>query len=159
MIIPEFLQYGYIFGSTRYWAWIGTIYLIIMTWQDHRKARMVVDDRLNYFMMGSTFSLLSHVNRPLWYFLSLFVIVLVLSYFINKYKILGDGDAHAIGWIFYGCGILGINYFMSFAVIFVLCTLVYYVAKLGVFRYKKPTPFFIVILLSFLVNGVFMGLY
>jgi len=159
MMLPEFLQYGYIFGSFKYWAWLGTIYLIILTWQDHRKAKMLVDDRLNFFVMGTTFSLLSHVFRPLWYVVVLFFLVLFLCYYLNRFRILGKGDAHSLVWIFYGCGILGVEHFLGFAVIFSIIAGLYYFIKLVVFRYKLPTPFYIVILLSFFLNGLLGGLY
>lgn len=158
-MVSEFLEYGYIFGSTRYWFWTGLIYLLILTWQDHRHAKMRVDQRLNFFVLGTTFSLLSHIRRPLWYILVSFAIILLLTYVINKYKLLGNGDAGAILWIFWGCVIQGAGVLVSFACIFVVITAAYHVIKLGVFRYKGATPFFGVILMSFVLNGLLMGLY
>lgn len=153
----DFLN-GFLFGSTAYWAWIGTIYLIILTYQDYKR-KMLVDDRLNYFVMGSTFALLSHVRRPIWYVLALVVFVLICGYGLTKLKALGSADIKTLGWIVYGFAIVSLYQIVTFMVLFAACTAVYAVAKFWVFRYKEPTPFYPVILIPFFINCLIWARY
>ncbi len=155
----------FLFGSTNYWFWIGTVYLVFLTYQDYKRnketgeVRMLVDDRLNFFMFGSTFALLSHVKRPLWYMVSLIVLVLVLGYFLNRFKLVGRADINTIGWIFYGLSIINISYLVTYMSIFVLLSALYTFLKFVVFKYNKPTPFYAVILISFFTNSALLNLY
>lgn len=155
----EWLSFNPVFGGTSYWAWIATLYLIILTWQDHKR-NMRVDDRLNYLMMGVTFSLLSHISRPLWYVLVLFLIVVMLNKVIIKFG-LGNGDAKTLAWIFYGLGIFGTFAFLWYGLIFIVLTLVYHVVKKYVYKIdlSTPTPYYWVLLLCFVFTGLLMGLY
>lgn len=152
------LFYNWLWGSTAYWAWIGTLYLIILTYQDYKR-KMLVDDRLNYFMMGITFSLLSHVRRPIWYVLALIVVVLVCGYGLTKLKALGSADIKTIGWVLYGLMIIGLYQTVTYLVLFGGCVGVYAVAKFWIFRYKEATPFYPVILIPFFINCLLWSLY
>jgi hypothetical protein len=156
---------NFFFGSVSYWFWIGTLYLIFLTWQDYKRHPVtglpmrLVDDRLNYFMMGSTFALLSHVRRPVWFTLGLVVIVVVMGYFLHRFKTVGDADIKTIGWIFYGTAIINLYQFVTFILIFLVSTAIYAGLKFGVFKYRKPTPFYGVILISFLTTALLWGSY
>jgi len=55
------MVFGSVFG---YWAFFGCVYLLWLTVQDFRN-NMRVDDRRNWFMMGLSVSLLSHVDVDL----------------------------------------------------------------------------------------------
>lgn len=141
------------------------MYLVFLTWQDYRRdpvtglARGLVDDRLNFFMMGSTFSLLSHVRRPLWFTLFLVVLVLVMGFVFVRFRFVGSADVKSLGWIFYGLAILDLYMLLSFVCLFVCCSLLYSFLKFFVFKYRKPTPFFGVIFVCFVVNSLFWGSY
>lgn len=151
---------NFLFGSTVYWFWIGTMYLIFLTWQDYRRDKLtglplgLVDDRLNYFMMGSTFALLSHVMRPLWFMLAVMFVVVVLGIVLTRFKLVGRADVKTIGWIFYGLCILSLYQFVTFVGVFVVSSTIYSVLKFYVFRYNKPTPFYGVILISFVTTNL-----
>ena len=159
-------------GSTEiaYWAWFGTISLLILTYQDFKPKKkgaapgMMIDDRKNIFMMGVTLSLISHIFRPFWYILILFGIVILLSVFLNKFKAVGSGDVNALAWIFYGLGLINPYKLGWFVVMFIVLTLLfhgikYIICKFGELDHKKPVPFFSVILINFVFNMWFMGLY
>lgn len=133
------LDTNFFFGKLSFWAIGGCIYLLILSWQDV-KNKMVVDQRLNYLMMGVTFALISHINRPLWYLLVALFISLILQWFINKYQLLGNGDALAISWIFYGFGIIGPDALILFLVGLTFVKLLYLIV-MRLFSISKA-PFF-----------------
>ena len=141
-----------------YFFWIGTIYLLILTWQDYKK-KMLVDDRLNYFMMGVTFSLLSHVQRSFWYIILILILFYALAYYLKKYKLIGEADVNTLLWIFYGLSILAPYYAFWFAGIFITLTLIYFGAKRWIFKNKEYTPFYGVILISFVALATIFKLF
>lgn len=157
--------YGLFFGSTNYWFFLGTVYLIILTWQDYKinpetgKRGMMVDGRLNYFMMGSTFSLLSHVRRPVWYVLVLVVMVVILGFLLKRFKLIGSADMKSIGWIWYGLAIINVAWLGAFCVVFMLVAGLYAFLKFVVFRRRESTPFYAVLLVCFLVVSLFVNGY
>ena len=141
-----------------YWTWIGTLYLIYLTYQDHKHNKNV-DDRKNYFMMGITFSLISHIPRPIWYLLLLLVITITVMYFMKKIKVLGEADINTTTWIYYGFDLINPSSLVTYFLIFSIVSIAYYVIKINVFKYTKPTPFYIVILICYFLSNFLMELY
>ena len=141
-----------------YWAWFGTIGLIIMTFWDYRN-NMNVDDRKNYFMMGISISLLTHLERSLWFILLLLVLVIVLNISFRKLNVLGEADISCLTWIIYGFGIINPFVLLWFCIFFLSLTVVYHFFKIVVFKYKPPTPFFYVLLLSFVLINFLYRIY
>lgn len=146
-----------------YWAWLGTLYLVVLTWQDFRN-NMNVDDRKNYFMMGASFALLSHVQRNIWYILILILFTVLINIYAKKYNILGHADISTLTWVFYGFGIINPFFLLFFILYFGGITLLYLILKRVALKllkrpYETPTPFYIVILISFLSFGIIVGLY
>lgn len=142
--------------TTSYWFIVGAIYLGILTYQDYKR-KMIVDGRYNYFMMGLTFSLLSHFRRGLLYILALLVLTILLGIVIKKLKILGQADINAITWIYYGMGIINPFNLVVFFAVFSFCILIYFVTKIMICRLrnidvKEPVAFFPVILVSYIVS-------
>lgn len=88
-----------------YWVVVGTIKLAILTYQDLFN-KMIVDDRYNYFMMGSSMALIMVYDVRWWYFLNLLVIGLIFSFLFIKYGKIGSGDIKTLLWIFIGFGII-----------------------------------------------------
>lgn len=129
-----------------------------MTYKDY-KNKGWIDERYNFFMSGIAISLVSHVKRNIIYMLTLILVIIILFTVFKKKKILGEGDIQAISWILMGLGILGVPYFIIFSTIFITCTLIYILMKKYIFRYKLPTPFFGVLLISFVTNAILMKLY
>lgn len=153
--LNQFLTY---FLSISYWAWFGTLYLIILTYQDFKHNKQV-DERKNFFMMGITMSLISHIPQKLWYILVLLVIVITLNYFITKLKVMGEGDAQALIWIFYGLGIINIGYLITFILCFGLAAAAYMAAKIWILKSKDKSAFFGVILILYVAFMFIFGLY
>ncbi len=141
-----------------YWAWLGTMYLLILTYRDI-KNKNKVDTRYNYVMMGVSLSLTSHVNFVLWRIFFLFGVIILMGYLLNKYKAVGLADIQSLGWIFLGYGMLNVTFLLWFVIIFIVLTLFYLLVKVKVFRYKAPAPFFPVIFTSFMFNCWLFGLY
>jgi Na+/H+ antiporter NhaC len=144
--------------SVAYWFWIGTIYLGILTYKDY-KNNMNVDDRHNHFMLGISVSLISHIHHVIWYLLALSGLSMAIFYFINKTKALGEADAKTVSWIFLGFGIMNISYLIWWAGLFAIITFMYWFLKKNVFRIKQPTPFYIVLLFSFVLTSLLFGGY
>jgi len=152
------------FDGVGFWAFIGTFYLVFMTWQDMKKNKdhsknMMIDDRKNFFMMGVTLSLISHIDRSIWYILLLVLLVIILGMFLKKINSIGEADINALIWIMYGLSIINVFVLLYFFMIFGFLGLIYALSKKYIFKKKYPTPFFWVISLSFILNAVLFGLY
>jgi hypothetical protein len=125
---------------------------------------MLVDDRKNYFMLGLTVSLLSHVNISFWYLLFLLVFIQILTRTLENRKVFASGDISALQWILYGYGILNITHLIWFLIFFTFVTLIYFGLK-RIFEIVSKTkkninlPFFGVILISFILNNIIFRLY
>lgn len=141
-----------------YWFWIGTLYLIILTYQDYKDNR-IVDDRRNYFMMGLSISLMSHVYTRLIYKVILTLVVVGLQYALKKIKELGHADIHSITWIFIGFGLLSAYHLLFFVVVFSILALVFVFFKNHVFKMPYPVQFYGVILLSYVFTSIVLGMY
>jgi hypothetical protein len=154
----EFLNpYDYIRGPA-FWSWMGTLYLIFLTYKDYKNKR-IIDDRHNYLMLGASIALLSHISRNLLYMLLIMVVIIGLRWYLNKFKVIGEADINALSWIFLGFGIINIFKLAWFGIFFIIITAFYTGLKFYVFKYKEDTPFFQVILISFWFNCLIFGLY
>ena len=151
------------YESISYWPWMGTIYLIILTVKDF-KNNMNIDDRHNFLMMGATFVLFSHISRPFWFIILLVIMCLILNKFMNKYQLVGGADVSTLTWAFYGYGIINPSYLGFFILVFGLISITYMLLKkyalnkLGLPK-NTPTPFYHVILSSFISVNFLIGLY
>jgi len=144
--------------GTSYFPFLGTIYLIILTWKDHTN-NMRIDSRQNFFMMGIALSLYSHFNHGLIYALSLVAIVMILYKFMTKYKLIGTADIQSISWIFLGFGIISYYILFWWVLLFSVMTLIYFCLKKFIFKIQTPTPFYSVLLISFIIISLAFGLY
>ena len=146
-----------------YWAFIGTIVLIILMWQDH-KNNMTIDDKRNIFMVGLTVSIVSH-NRPsIWYFLILIMLIHFLLKTLEKRNVFASGDTSALRWIMLGFGLIDIYKLIAFMLFFTISTLLFFGLKKLIektFKLNKNIhlPFFGVILITFWLNCFIYGLY
>ena len=140
-----------------YWFYLGTIYLAWLTWQDHRN-NMLIDDRKNYFMLGVTISLLSHLNNSLIYNIAALVIAQVLFYLYKRIKPLGEGDISAIRWCFLGFALIGAQAIVVYALVVSVLTGLYFGIKM-VLGHSEYTPFFITLLGSFIVTAIVIKIY
>jgi hypothetical protein len=119
---------------------------------------MLVDDRKNYFMMGLSISLLSHLPQKWWFLLSMMAIIFLMSTLLKKYNVLGEGDINTLTWIMIGYGIISVYILFWFFIIFTVTSIIYFIIKKA-FKYTSPTPFYLVILLSFILNAALYQLY
>lgn len=146
----------FITGST-YFAWIGTFYLIYLSYQDI-KNNMEIDDRKNYFMLGIAISLFSHFHHTIWYILAIILVTTLLDLFLNKFKVLGKGDLNCVRWVFLGFAIINIFYMAWFLVIMTILT-IFIISLKKALKIEKPTPYFPVILSAFFINCFILGIY
>lgn len=145
-------------NNINFWYFIGTLYLLLLTYKDI-KNKMLVDDRHNYMMNGLTLSLVFILKRKILYILLVLIIIILVGYIWKRFKALGDADIHSLGWIFYGYSVINLQYLITFSIIFIIILILYNILKLFILKTKKPTPFYIVILLSFAINNIILGLY
>jgi len=145
-------------GNIYYWAWFGTIYLIWLTVQDFRN-KMTVDDRKNYFMLGITISLLTHITRGFFYLIACFVITFILIIILKKFKALGEADINSLSWIFLGFAFINPYKLAWFAMFFIVITAIYMALKLYLFKVRDYTPFYYVILISYVLNSLLFAIY
>lgn len=143
-----------------FWAFTGTFYLIILTFQDYR-LKMHVDDRFNFFMYGATAMLLSHVlgHYSIWYLLLIMGIGLGLRFYVNKFKLMGEADANTFAWIFTGYGFMGFQLLVTALVFFLGVLILTAILKFAVFRNKSKQPFYAIILIYFVLTNIFLGAY
>jgi hypothetical protein len=130
------------------WCWIGVVYLCILTFQDYTK-KMFVDDRYNFFMDGVTFMVIALSGLKIWYLLGVIVSLIVLDFFLIRFKVFGFADIHSLSWIFVGFAIIGFQYLLWFFVAFIPLLTLFVVFKTYVFKYNKPVPMYFIILISF----------
>jgi hypothetical protein len=120
---------------------------------------MMVDDRHNYFMSGITIAILIISKKTLWYLIFIIILIMVIGYSYRKFKAFGEADINAIQWIFLGMASFNFFYLLVFIVTLAILGLIYTFLKCNVFKYEGKTPYFGVILLSFIVVAAFFGLY
>lgn len=142
----------------QFWAFIGTFYLILLTFQDY-KNKGWVDDRRNWFMMGATIMIISHIGRNFWIFLAVIALSIGLNIYFKKKKVLGDADINSLSWMIIGFGLINVWNLIFFLMIFIVLTTIYNMLKIWVFKYRGSTPFYFVMLLSFAITCFSVGLY
>lgn len=149
-------------GGVSYWAWLGTLALIFLTFQDFKNG-MLVDDRRNYFMMGATVALLSHNHHNLWYVINAIGLGIGINILINKLNLLGGSDANTLTWLWIGYAFIDYRNLIIFFTVFVGFYAFYMLVKIIIMRINKVkkwnTPFYIVILASFIITNIIMKLY
>lgn len=145
-------------GSFSLWASFGIFNLCIMTYQDLRRG--LVNDRFNMVMMGASVALLYVFQQSVWYVLGLAGSVMLLSFLINKFNMLGSGDVSAFNWILYGFGLVNIGSFIWFCVVMLVLYFVYLLlVRLVLRRSFEKVPFYPVILFSFVFVALLYGFY
>lgn len=144
--------------NVAYWFIIGTVYLIILTYQDY-KNKMNVDDRYNFFMMGLSVSLYSHSKHTILYIFVILGMTFLVYFYLKRFLKIGEGDIKAFTWIFLGLTIINLYYTFLFFIILSIVTILYSLIKRFIFNIKGATPYFGVILISFIINGFLSGGY
>lgn len=131
---------------------LGTLYLLILTYQDI-KNKMLVDDRYNYFMLGATIMLYSYYQHTFTYILSLIIIIALLSWFVNKFKLLGSADIKTLSWCFLGLGIIERNMLVFFLLSFMIIQMIYAIIN-GIWFKQPKVPGYPLFLISFILTWV-----
>ena len=141
-----------------YWSFLGLFYLCLLTWQDYRN-NMMVDDRRNWFMMGLSVSLISHIQSPILYKLALALVLFLLYNLLVKIKLLGRADINSFAWIFLGFGLMSPIYLFVFTIMFVFSLSIFYFIKNVIYKNKYPAAFYGVILVSYISSCFILGVY
>lgn len=143
-----------------YFVWFGTMYLVLLMYQDYVK-KMRVDDRFNWLMYGITISLTSHIDINFFYFFFIIGIAIIGWLVYKRYQTdaIGEADINSIMWIFVGFGIIGWQILMWWFVYFAVTSIVYLIIKTYVLKIRNYTPFYGIIFLSFVLTGIFSHIY
>lgn len=154
-----------------YWAFLGLVYLIILSVQDlikmKGKKQLQVDARYNYILVGLTISLFSHLEHfNIWFVVGLIICIMFFNWVllkVNKFQIkrdakrgvnnsigvFGRADIVAFNWIYLGFGIISYPLILMFFLF-----LLFYGSVTMVFARKivklKRIPFFPVITAAFI---------
>lgn len=126
-------------------AVLGTISLLIGTWQDFRN-NMQIDDRRNYFMSGVAVMLLILSPYTLVYKFILIGLA-AASRLVRRY--VADGDISAFRWIILGAGSIDPLLLAVFMTLITLGYLLHAVIRPMLTKETK-TPFYHVVLVSFI---------
>lgn len=142
------------------WTLLGTLYLVVLTYKDVRQNRLV-DDRYNWFMMGLTIALTMIVKRPFLYIIVILVITALMVGFLVRYAKLGSADGSTFLWSFVGFGIIGPygQFVLWYALSLLFFSTLYYGVKRFIIRERRETPFYPVILLSYVLTCLTTGIY
>ena len=145
------------------WAFMGTLNLIRLTYQDF-KNNMEIDDRYNYLMTGATIMLLQIYRRGILLILAFIGLIIVMTFLLKKLEAIGAGDISSISWIFLGFMIINPAMLIIFLTAYAFFTLIYFGIRALIFKHqnisnKTHTPFFIILLISFFITGIAFRLY
>ena len=139
-------------NAVTYWAFIGTIYLIILSYQDIKNNRWV-DDRKNYFMMGISFALITHFKHNFWYLLSIIGVIIIFNVVMTKYSVMGKADISTLTWVLYGFSIINYWALLAWVLILIVLTLLYVGAKKKFFnKAGNEVPYYPVLLSAFVLT-------
>jgi len=86
-------------------------------------------------------------------------IIFLINFSFKALKVMAEGDISAINWLFLGFGIISPLYLAIFGLFLIGFSAAYLLPKKYIFKYDEPLPFFIVILFSFIVSGIVLGMY
>lgn len=140
------------------WAFIGTFYLIWLTWQDYRN-NMRVDDRRNFFMMGVSIAIYAWYPRGILYAFAVMGLMLLWVWVAKKYSKFGVADIHSFAWIFLAFAIINPVLLGAFAVLIGVATAGWLALKNYLLKHKGPLPFYGVIAVLFIAFNLVFGLY
>ncbi len=145
-----------------YFTWIGTVYLMVLTYQDYKNNR-IVDDRKNAFMMGIAISLTSHVKTTLIYKLALVLFLSFAYKFLQKLSAFGEADKSTFLWVFLAYGMINPTLILFFMGTLALTTMLYMgLKKLLEFLLKvksRPIQYYGIILTNFVLINFLFKLY
>lgn len=140
------------------WCYLGTIYLLILTYQDFTR-NMKINDRHNYFMAGYTVSLFSLFSKNISNTTLLILFVIGINIFMTKFfkSMIGKGDINAFSWIFLGWSIIGVHEIITQIGLIVGGTLILYYI-INKFKFQK-FPYFIVLLITYVTTCIIFKCY
>jgi len=146
------------------WAWIGTLYLAIMAYQDLYRDRLV-DDRRNAFMNGMTLALIWWYRHSWSYIAFIILLSIGISLFFAVMK-LGFADVHSFFWLITGFGLIGIGALKWFFICVMIVTVVWTLAviithyvKHRAFSWHTPHAYIPVLFASYVLTNIVLHQY
>jgi len=124
---------------------VTVLMLVYNTYRDFKKS--MIDERYNYFALGSTIMLVSYLNPGLIIYLYIFLAIFIQ---IVAKKLLAEGDMMPIFWIMLGFGAIGVTKLITWLVIWGFYTF-FYVLFLKKEKIQKY-PYYMVFLVSYVIT-------
>lgn len=139
-----------------FWAWTGLVSLIFLSFQDILNKKWV-DDRKNWFMIGTTFVLIPALGLNIWYALAGILVNALYLFLAYKFmKGIGEADHNAIFWILLGFYFSGAFNLLIFACVMVFCLFLHYLIYKKVMQ-EPDSPFFPTLTIIFAVTAFLTG--
>lgn len=145
-----------------FFAWFGTMSLLLLSYQDFKNNRMI-DDRRNFFMFGVAAVIPSLLGLSFWLVLLHIVVIfalrsLIIKLFSKFHGGLGVGDISTLFWVIMGYAWLSWFVTLTFFVSLFAFTFIYFGLK-KLMKIKQATPFMVVICCSFVLTCLLFGMY
>lgn len=145
------------------WAYIGTIYLLILLYQDYKNNQWV-DDRYNYLMIGASIGLLYLKQyRAVYIFLVIAIGILFKIVMGKLAKGMGEADINSLSWIIVGFAYISLYTVAIFAALFTVFLIIYYAAYMLIVKLthspRTGSPLYYVITLAFVCTNALARLY
>jgi hypothetical protein len=136
------------------WAWFGTMYLIILTYQDF-KHKCYVDDRYNYAMYGLTIGMMFIMKISIKLTFIMIGLLLLMQWLLKKFKIIGEADINSLFWMMWGFTLLGTMQMLIFLGVFISINSLFAFAKYLIEKINKVSkatiPYYPVLLGTFII--------
>lgn len=142
----------------QFFATTGTMYLSYLTYQDI-KNNMLVDDRFNYLMLGIGVAMAHFYFKNIWFTLCLILVLFLLRKYMERVKVFGKADINTINWVFLGFAVYDVKVLIIFTLVFLILTSLYLFAKHKLYKITSKTPFYPVLLSSFILSCAIFNLY
>jgi hypothetical protein len=119
---------------------------------------MMVDERKNYFMMGLTVSVYILLKRDLWYIFESAIFIIAVAVLISLTGVLGEADAQSFFWLLSGIAAITLVHLAYFLWIIMVLSLIYILIR-KLRKVKGESPYYAIILISFLIHGIVLRYY
>lgn len=149
------MVYELIYNGT--FAWLGTITLLILSFQDLRT--MTINDRKNLIMLGVSIGMVGIFQPSLLYLLAIIAFNFLFIQYIKFSQIMADGDTSALGWIMLGFGIIGVTSLIWFLIILAALSVIPFIIK-WIIKYEGDHfPYYPVITAAFIITCAMFGVF
>jgi len=137
-----------------YWCGLGTIYLIVLTYQEFKKQQ--ISEKFNFLMMGASLMLLSETTYGIPYLLGISFLTSLLSIVLSYFKAINQNEATGLIWLFLGFGFTSYIALGTFLGVFMIAKFISIIlSRIAIYALKgqyKPLPSYHIILVAYIIT-------